>query len=260
MGPFASSRFVTVANLIAGLGAVCVGQITTGVESLPSFEVASVKPTTHGRNAEGLSVSHHPRSPSPGSFSAINTSLEGLIRWAYSIQQYQMVGPDWLNNDSECFDVEARMPVNTTVPQMRLMVKALLRDRFGLAVHNESKMLPVYELHIAKHVQKLQTPEPTAKIGISYEGKFFGEIKARNTTMSDFASLLSSRLERPVIDKTGIQSHFAVNLQYRTDDSDTNHASVFTAIQETMGLQLIATKGPVETLVIDHIGRMPSDN
>jgi uncharacterized protein (TIGR03435 family) len=112
--------------------------------------VASVKPTKHGRNGEGLSISYDPETPSPGSFRVINNSLDELIRWAYRIKRYQIVGPRWLNDDSVSFDIDARMDPSTSRPQVRLMLQALLEDRFKLAFHRETRTFPVYELLGAK--------------------------------------------------------------------------------------------------------------
>jgi uncharacterized protein (TIGR03435 family) len=103
-----------------------------------SFDVASIKPTQHGRK-DGLSISSDPELPSPGSFQAINNSLDGLIRWAYHLKSYQLSGPKWMNDDDVCFDIEAR-----------LMLQTLLARRFGLTFHRETRTTTVYELVIAK--------------------------------------------------------------------------------------------------------------
>jgi uncharacterized protein (TIGR03435 family) len=225
----------------------------------PAFEVASVKPTQHG-HVDGVSISHDPEATSPGSFQAVNNSLAELIRWAYDVREYQLSGPQWLNDDSECFDVEARMPFGTPKAQLRLMLRTLLETRFHLALHRENRVLPIYELAAVKGGAKLQPPAPGAKTGISYEGKFWSEIRAGNTTMGAFAQMLASRLGRPVIDETGVQNHFAVKLEYRISDNDADRPSLFEALRESMGLTLRGARGPVEVLVIDAVDRMPAEN
>lgn len=226
----------------------------------PAFEVASIKPTQHGRNAEGLGISDDPQVPSPGRFTVINNSLAELIRWAYRVKEYQVSGPPWLNDDSASFDIEARMLPGTPKAQLRLMLQSLLQERFKLALHRETRTLPVYELVIGKGGPKLAPVKANAKPGISYEGKLWSTLKSESTTATDFASFLGDRLEHPVIDKTGIETRFAVHLEYRVFDGDTTRPSIFGAIQENMGLTLKTAKGPVEVLVIDHIERAPSEN
>lgn len=226
----------------------------------PAFDVASVKPTQHGRNAEGLSISSDPETPSPGTFRAINNSLEELIRWAFRVKAYQVSGPKWLNEDSECFDIEAKMPPGTPKAQLRLMLQTLLQQRFQMASHRETRVFPVYELVVAKGGPKLDPAKADAKTGISYEGKFWSEMKSQNTTAAEFAIFLGDRLAHPVIDKTGIQTRFVLNLQYRNQDEDTTRPSIFDVIQQELGLRLQTAKGPVEILVIDHIEKAPSAN
>ena len=128
-----------------------------------AFDVASVKPTQHGRNAEGLSISYDPDTPSPGTFTVTNNSLDELIRWAYRVKEYQISGPAWLNDDSESFDIEAKMPPATSKAQLRLMMRTLLEERFKLSLHRETRGLPIYELLVAKGGARLEKPKPDAK-------------------------------------------------------------------------------------------------
>ena len=90
-----------------------------GTLALPAFEVACVKPTAHGRNAEGVSISSDPETPSPGTFVVTNNSLDELIRWAFRVKEYQVSGPKWLNDDSVCFHIEAKVPPGTSRAQLR---------------------------------------------------------------------------------------------------------------------------------------------
>jgi uncharacterized protein (TIGR03435 family) len=240
--------------IVVAAAALCFAQ------ERPTFKVASVKPTQHGRNAEGLSVSEDPETRSPGTLTVRNNSLGELIRWAYHLNEYQVSGPKWLNDDSVSFDVDAKMPPGTTTAQSRLMMRSLLEDRFKLSVHRETRVFPVYELAIARGGPKLETPKPGAKSGLSYEGKFWSELTSESTTAAAFAEFLGDRVGRPVIDKTGIETRFTVNLVYRNSDTDTAHPSLFAEIQEKLGLTLKAAKAPVEMLVIDRIEKTPSEN
>jgi uncharacterized protein (TIGR03435 family) len=140
------------------------------------------------------------------------------------------------------------------------MLARLLQERFGLVLHRETRTFPVYELLVAKDGPKLEPAAPGAKTGIRYEGQFWSKLRSDNTSAAEFASFLSDRLEHPVIDKTGVQTRFAVNLEYRIDDNDTNRPTIFAVIQEKLGLRLQTAKGPVEVLVIDHIEKVPAAN
>src|SRR5437899_9461341 len=92
-----------------------------------SFEVASIKPTTHKRDANGFSQNDDPQIPSPGRLSVINNSLAELIRWAYRLRDDQLEGPNWLDDDSVSFDVQAKAAPETTKAQMRVLLQSLLQ-------------------------------------------------------------------------------------------------------------------------------------
>jgi uncharacterized protein (TIGR03435 family) len=224
-----------------------------------SFDVASVKPTTHKRDANGFSQNEDPQIPSPGRLSVVNNSLGELIRWAYRLKDHQLEGPGWLDDDSVSFDIEAKAAPETPKAQMRVMLQSLLQSRFGLAFHWQTRIQPVYELSVAGGGPKLPRPEPEAKAGIQNMSSLFVTITADNTTMPALADSLAYRLRRPVIDKTGIQDAFSLNLVYSDRPDDVSHPSIFAALQQ-LGLRLTAAKGPVEVFVVDHIDKRPTEN
>jgi uncharacterized protein (TIGR03435 family) len=163
------------------------------------------------------------------------------------------------------------------------MLQALLADRFKLAVHRDSKEFPVYSLVIAKTGAKLQETKPAAdgtrtsatRGGSSIRSSSYGNgpvtITALHCSAADLAGTFAARLGRPVLDKTGLPYRYDFTLQFQQDDvmsaaaasnnppSDVNAPSLFTAIQEQLGLKLESGKGPVEVIVIDHVER-PSGN
>jgi uncharacterized protein (TIGR03435 family) len=224
-----------------------------------SFDVASVKPTTHKRDANGFSQNEDPQIPSPGRLSVINNSLGELIRWAYQLKDHQLEGPGWMDDDSVSFDIEAKAAAETTKAQMRVMLQSLLQSRLRLAFHWQTKTLPIYELSVAGGGPKLPQPKPRAKPGIHNMSSFFVTITAGNTTMPSLAESLAYRLRRPVVDKTGIQDAFSLNLVYSDQPDDVSHPSIFAALQQ-LGLRLTAAKGPVEVFVVDHIDKRPTEN
>jgi len=224
----------------------------------PAFDVASVKPTRNGRNAEGFSRSSV-NVPSPGRFLATNSSLDECIRWAYEVKDYQISGPDWLNSDAASFDIEAKAPPETPIAQIRLMVQTLLAERFKLRLHRETRMLSIYVLVAGKNGPKLQAGDADGRMGTSTGG---GRMVAHHVSMAQFAYQLSREIGRPVFDKTGIEGAFDITLEYApVNSADAGpRPSIFTAIQERTGLRLEAAKGPVEILVIDHMEKLPTEN
>ena len=223
----------------------------------PAFDVASVRSTQHGRNAEGWSHSSV-AIPSPGRLVAENSSLDELIRFAYNLKEHQISGPIWLNDDSESFDIRAEAPSSTPKEQMRVMLQTLLADRFKLAAHRDNKVLPIYELVMGKNRPRLKSAHPGGRMSTSSGG---GMMRATNVTMAEFAYQLSRQVKRPVLDKTGISGAFDVTLHYAADvDYVSTAPSLFTAVQETTGLRLKPAKGSVEILVIDHIEKTPTEN
>lgn len=223
----------------------------------PAFEVASVKLTQHGRNADGYAESSVDN-PSPGNLVATNASLEECIRWAYDVKEYQISGPAWLNSDEASYDIVAKAGTAAPRKEIRLMLQTLLAERFQLKLHRETRMLPVYHLVVGKGGQKLGAAGLDADYRTFSSG---GTLEATHTPMAVFAEVLSRETGRPVFDKTGIPGAFDFKLEYSPDSSsNSNRPSIFTALQEQLGLKLESQKGPVEVLVIDHAERLPTAN
>lgn len=222
----------------------------------PAFDVASVKLTAHGRNADGPSFSDL-KIAGPGRLVGTNASLEECIRWAYNVKEYQVSGPDWIRSNAPSYDIEAKAPPDATSSQMRLMLQKLLRERFKLALHRESKSLPVYILTVGKNGLRLQSANMDARAGLmSQSGSTTVRVTGDRATMASLANHLSLDLDHPVFDKTGMQGAFRINLEWaRAADGP----SVFAALQD-VGLKLEASKAPIELLVIDHAERIPAAN
>jgi uncharacterized protein (TIGR03435 family) len=166
------------------------------------------------------------------------------------------------------------------------MLRTLLEDRFKLTVHRDTRELPVYELAVAKSGLKLQplqdgscitpdpngaTPSPVPKQShlCGYMGIGKGSLDATKISMANLATALSFVLARPVVDRTGVTGEFSIHLSFTPEEItpeslppaglDTPGASVFSAVQEQLGLRLNPSKGPVAILVIDHVEK-PSEN
>ena len=230
---------------------------TTSTEQ--AFDVASVKPanpTSHGISLSG----------DPSRFTIRNVTIKFLIGLAYNVKDFQILGGPHLL-DSERYDIGATYEVNSpgrrdrrlkfvTIqadPQVRLMLQALLVDRFHLAIRHETKELPAYSLNIAKNGPKLRestTPEDSQDMRVD-----LGQIKSNRMSTEQLAGVLSRMLEMPIVDKTGLTEYYDLLLKWSPEASaDTTPApSIFTAIQETLGLRLVTAREPVDLLVIDHV-------
>ncbi len=225
-------------------------------QAQPTFDAASIRPTEHGTipDASGYSDANV---VDPGHFRAQNSTLDELIRFAWNLKDNQVSGPAWLNDSGIAFDILATAPSTTPKDQMRVMLRTLLTDRFKLAAHEETKMLSGYELTVVKKGPKLTPADPQEHRSIGSAG---GKIVATKVTVARFADYVATDLKMPILDKTGIAGDFDITVQY-SHNPDTNSApSVFTALQDQLGLKLESAKVPVEILVVDHVEKSPTAN
>jgi len=223
----------------------------------PSYHVASIKRTQSIEAAVRVFLT-------PDQFSATNATLQKLIQDAYGIQQDQVSGgPEWLT--TEKYDIEA-MVDKTTSEQLKWlnesqrlevpgrMMRALLADQFKLRLHRESRNLPVYALVIAKNGAKFQGPTMQQQTADSKEGagRIFvapGHFTGQAVPLALFAGFLGRQLGRTVLDRTGLAGNYDVALQWQGNEN------LAPAIQEQLGLELVAQEGPVGVLVVDHAER-----
>jgi bla regulator protein blaR1 len=231
------------------------------------FEVATVKPSNPS-SGNGTLVDVTPG----GRFHAVNATVKDLIETAFDVRSFQIAGgPKW--DDAAKYDVEA---IPGTLPpaaedrtkvwtDARFELQALLKDRFQLQLHRAMRTGPVYSLVIAKGgVRLLATQNPQQGINSS-QGTMLGEA----ASMTQLAYKLSRLLQRPVVNNTRLEGNYDFKLEWQPDSdaslADSQRAandlgpSLFSALQEQLGLRLVATRGPVDFLVIDHVNR-PSAN
>jgi uncharacterized protein (TIGR03435 family) len=245
---------MTPAKLLLMLLVLLATQLAGAQRSAPAFEVATIKPT--GPSTDGHTHINYP----PGDrFSTSNITLLALMQWAYDMPEKQILdGPSWLG--STRFDIQATADTGQikglTGEQdrdlKRRMVQALFADRFQLKLHRETRALPAYDLVVAKGGLKLQPSKSNGKtIGIG-RTHFNGE----GLTMTSIAEELSKITGRVVVDKTNLADRYDLKLEWSADDApaaDNSAPSLFTAIQEQLGLKLEPAKEPVPVLVIDHV-------
>jgi uncharacterized protein (TIGR03435 family) len=197
---------------------------------------------------------------------ATNVTLGILLRWAYGVQEFQIAGePGWSTADG--YDITAAPEKPATREQTLQMLQAMLADRFHLVLHRETKELPVYSLVIAKggpKLAKLDDPDEThtsmrGPVGTPGGGR---KLMGRATMAHLAGNLGGLVLDSKVIDRTGLSGLFEFTLEWTQDAGGAAVAagpSLFTALQEQLGVKLEAAKGPVEILVIDHVEK-PSEN
>jgi uncharacterized protein (TIGR03435 family) len=274
--------------------AACIGLSTQAIApaqnsaptptlAAPAFEAATIKPTDPARTQGSIGLNQG------GSFQARAITLRELIQFAYdlgyfAVDQRIVGGPKWIGGAR--FDLDAKpddqtaseffkMPIKKQLPTQRVMVRALLADRFHLRLHHETRVLPVLILVPAHGGPKLTTAanaesdEPFGPDGPP------GNWKAEGVSMEGLASGLSSLSDvdgRIVVDKTGLKGKFDFTLKWTPDNPAADQAgvdsgakpdpsapSLFTALEEQLGLKLEASKEPVDVLVIDS-AELPSAN
>jgi uncharacterized protein (TIGR03435 family) len=223
-----------------------------------AFEAATVKLNSSGSRG---SSSH---SSAGGTIMMENMSLKQLVERAYEVKDFSLSGPDWM--DSVRFDIVAKPPSAVNRDEMKVLIQSLLAERFKLAIHREMKTMPAYELVVAKGGLKIKPVEPGGGSTNSNSNNGKGLLTANKTTMARFADWLSSRMDRPVVDKTGVADAFDIKLEWSVQENQgaevdvTAGPTIYTALQEQLGLKLVAQKLPVEIIVIDHVEKVPTEN
>jgi uncharacterized protein (TIGR03435 family) len=250
----------------------------------PTFEVISIKPSPAGDVRVSMGVP-------PGRFVTIGFTTKRLIEFAYNLKDDRLSGgPSWIN--SERYDIDAKesdqaaeamqkLPLDQRVERIRLMVQSLLADRFKLRVNRQTKELPIYVLVVAKNGPKLTpTPQGAPKDPDIAGGR--GQFTGTAVPMNVLAYSLAQLPEidgHVVLDQTALKGNYDFALQWTPDNtpafsgggpgdtsrsasappSDSSAPSLFTALQEQLGLRLESQKGPVDVFVIDQIEE-PSPN
>lgn len=299
VGVFTAPRLAAQQTVIVG-GAQgsADGQIAAPAGARPTFEVASVKPNRSGDGRVGIGMQPG------GRFTATNVPLRTLIRLAYQLQDFQIVGaPGWIATDR--FDINAKAegdvppaPLGGPPGPMQFMMQSLLAERFNLKVHTERRDMPIYALALARNDRALgpqlrpaavdcaammaarrgggppppplqpgERPQCGMRIGP-------GQMAGGGFPLSQLANTLSSFVQRVVVDRTELTGTFDLDFTWTPDQLpqgppppgapplppiDPNGPSIFTALQEQLGLKLESTRGPVEVLVVDSVSQPTPD-
>jgi len=257
-------------------------QATPAAGTPIDFDVVSVKANTSEKGQMRIMTQ-------PGMFIANNVTLKMFIEQAYGIREDLISGgPGWVGSASFDFegkiapaDSDALKAMNSDQAKVarQQMMQHALADRFKLKVHTETKTLPVYELVLAKGGSKLKETDPTGNYangikgpdGVARGGMMQmqnGKLTGQGINIASLINVLSRNLEHTVIDKTGLTGKYDLTLTWKPESgpggqdagaSDSNAPDLFTAVQEQLGLKLVSTKGPVETLVVDSAEK-PAEN
>jgi uncharacterized protein (TIGR03435 family) len=229
-------------------------------------------PATTGPRFEVVSIKSSPPDAPPGRgglqpdgrYILLNGPVRVLLDAAYPRQSREVINaPDWVT--FERYDITAVAGRNTTREQLTTMLKELLRERFGLAAHLESRPQPVYYLVMARADRRpgpllrpatVDCDKDVAQCSMDSRS---GHIATKGWTMALLAGTLIRPAGRTVIDRTGLVGDFQLTLEYAGDPSVTDQPSLFAALQEQLGLTLEPGEEPLPVLVIDRIERPSPD-
>lgn len=288
----------------------------------PAFEVASVKvaaPFSPGPGPGPVRTMRGCMKPDPAMVRCTNATLKMLLMRAYDVKSYQIQGPASIESDG--YDLMAKVPDGVPADKVPAMLQALLAERFGVKIHKETRVLPVYELSVAKGGPKMKEvetgklpalpepgsalppplprgpssgPPPLSSMPVGVVMMMIGTNGSRmirgNLTVEQLAIRLTSSLDRPVFDNTGLKGTYEIDLSYlgdendgigrmiaangpppdpgapgrgdsaRQQDANTPIPTIFQAVQQGLGLKLEPKKSPVEMIVVDSANKVPTEN
>lgn len=256
----------------------------------PSFEVVSIKQAPPP-SAQGMRMGSGggPGSGDPGHWRGENLSLSDLVHNAYNLKRHEYSGPEWMNDVR--FDIQAKVPAGATRDDLKLMLQDMLQERFHLEFHRETKEMSGFELVVAKNGPKLKESEPPAPVDAGVKPPPMGPLKlgpdgypmlsgrsgmaimngrARwqnsECTTEMIANMLAGQISHPVSDATGLKGKYHATLFWASESRNPSDAeadpgpTIYTAIQEQLGLKLEAKKTTVQVLVVDKADKLPTEN
>jgi len=258
--------------------------------SVASFaQSPSTKPVTFSFEAASFKLSgdqalnaRRSETRDPGRIEFGGITLQGLLWEAYRAWYYQIVWPqDWKDARSVRYDIAATLPLGVSKERVPAMLQALMAERLNFKMHRESREMPVYTLSIAKSGLRMQKaaidpnadPQkpPDFKIqNIDQEKRVQGKL-----SMTFLLLALAGNLDRPLVDMTGLEGEYEIDLQFTAmppqstprpgqeataPDYLSAAGSLISALEKQCGIHVEARKEPIEMLVVDHINRVPSEN
>lgn len=240
-------------RIVAALTVVLLANIAA---AQPVFEVASIRPHNPASDGAGPQLNGN-------RLALIGRTLKQLIIFAYDLKSYEYSGgPDWAAGpmDGNSFDMIAQTESGDvlTEAQAKRALQTLLADRFQVKIHRETKEMPVYVLVVGKNGPKF-APSTSNSSGVTRGSVTTGTVTSTFSKQGtdSLVRLLSASADRPVLDETGLTGLYDFKLEYARDPaaSDGVAPSIFTAVQEQLGLKLESQKAPIEILVVDSAER-----
>jgi uncharacterized protein (TIGR03435 family) len=275
-------REVNLAIGLAGLFLFATNAARGQAPAKLEFEVASVKPMAPSPTYIPETKSGGPETTDPGQITWSGVSLHELLETAYDVKSYQISGPPWLGCCSDRYTIAAKAPEGASKEQVNLMRQHLLKDRFGVLVHHESRVFQAVEMTLAKGASKLKetdlpdsAPPPMPGMGLKTgpDGPpqlpgpgwtLIGDgttrrILGRAQSLADVASILATVASHPVTDKTGLTGKYDFSAEL--DLSEPCESCVIAnALERELGLKLVKSTVRLDVIVVDHAEKIPTDN
>ncbi len=193
-------------------------------------------------------------------------TVRALILDAYGVKAFQVVGPHEI--DKDLFALTAKVPVGSSSFQVNVMLQNLLRERFSLTLHHESREYAVYHLQLADGGSKIHkyvsARRGAGEIALNLrDGVVYFQV--RSATMEGLAQTLGKQIVLPVMDKTGLTESYSFAIEFANERgvtvaNDVPAPSIFTVLREQLGLSLVKTKDVIDTLVVDSVAKTPTAN
>jgi uncharacterized protein (TIGR03435 family) len=227
----------------------------------PTFEVASVKVSPP--SSEGMRMRPNVITPTPGGVTILNTSLKGVVQWAYHMQAIQVQGPAWL--DSNRYDIMAKSSEAASPERLRQMMQTLLADRFKLVFHRETKEMQAYVVTIGKNGHKMKPSEGEGEMDAKPTGKGL-MVAFTHVTLAQLSEMASSPLQGVVVDQTGLQGAWDFTLdisnmamQTPTDKEDAI-GMIIQVLNDQLGIKIDQKKVAAEMMIVERAEKIPVEN
>jgi uncharacterized protein (TIGR03435 family) len=202
--------------------------------------------------------------------------LRSILAEAFSVKEFQIVGPGWIANST--YEVNAVAPPGATKETLRSMLQTMLEQRLGVVYRREQSELPVYSLvevkgkgkvtpvadpeqrRAAQKERSVDTPNGPRKGVMSFQDR--GRFMAVAFSMDEFAQMLGNRADRPVVNMTSLKGAYEFDLRWEPDEGTLTHldADLLRVMEGQLGLKLESRKMPYETIVIDRVSKTPIEN
>jgi uncharacterized protein (TIGR03435 family) len=200
----------------------------------------------------------------PGGITMLNSSLKAAIQWAYHLQAIQVIGPNWI--DSNRYDIVAKTSEATPNEKLREMLRALLADRFKLAVHRETKEMQAYIVTIGKNGHKMKPSEGEGEMEVKPTGKGL-QVLFTHVTLAQLSEMAQSPLQGIVVDQTGLQGAWDFTLDMgpammmqRPETKEEAIGMMIQIMSEQLGIKIDQKKTAAEVLVIERAEKIPAEN